>query len=148
MEIAIIADDNKKELLVDLCIAYSGILTKHRIHSTAKTAKYISVHSGLLVSEILTTGALGGIEQLTSRISYNEIDILIFLRDPASAHEYSRTAEVEMLRMCDLHNIPMATNLSTAEVLIRALGQGDFDWREVENPRSTYNRRKVKIGRA
>jgi len=102
MEIAIIADDNKKELTVDFCIAYSGILTKHRIYSTAKTAKYIAEQTGLVVSEILTTGALGGIEQLTSRISYNEIDILIFFRDPSSAHEYSRVAEIEMLRMCDL----------------------------------------------
>ena len=136
MEIAIIADDKKKELAVEFCIAYCGILSKHHLCATGKTAKYISEATGLAV-EGLFTGSLGGTEQVTSRISYNEIDLLLFFRntDPDSL---KANDDIGLLRACDIYNVPVATNIATAEVLVRALQRGDLDWREYVNPKSNY----------
>ena len=140
MEIAIIADDKKKELMVEFCIAYCGILTKHRLCATSKTAKYISESTGMKIESLLS-GSLGGAEQVTSRIAYNEIDLLLFFRD-TNKDGYINTDDIDMLRMCDVYNVPVATNLATAEILVRALYRVDLDWREVVNPRSAYNLRK------
>ena len=137
MEIAIIADDRKKELVVEFCIAYCGILTKHHLCATSKTAKYITEATGIPVEPLLS-GDLGGAQQLTSRISYNEVDMLIFFR--STTPEGCRNMEDNnLLRMCDLYNVPVATNVATAEILVRALERGDLDWRELVNPRSPYN---------
>ena len=125
MEIAIIADDAKKELLTQFCIAYCGILSKHNICSTGITGKYVADATGLQIERLLS-GKQGGVQQITSRIQYNEIDVVLY----------------QLLRMCDLHNIPVATNIATAEVIICALDKGDLDWREIVNPKSEYNRRK------
>ncbi len=141
MEIAIIADDKKKELMVEFCIAYCGILTKHRLCATSKTAKYISESTGMQIESLLS-GSLGGAEQVTSRIAYNEIDLLLFFRD-TNKEGYINSDDIDMLRMCDVYNVPVATNLATAEVLVRALERGDLDWREIVNPRSAYNQRKT-----
>ena len=141
MEIAIIADDKKKELMVEFCIAYCGILTKHRLCATSKTAKYISESTGMQIESLLS-GSLGGAEQVTSRIAYNEIDLLLFFRD-TNREGYINSDDIDMLRMCDVYNVPVATNLATAEVLVRALERGDLDWREIVNPRSAYNQRKT-----
>ena len=140
MEIAIIADDKKKELMVEFCIAYCGILTKHRLCATSKTAKYISESTGMKIESLLS-GSLGGAEQVTSRIAYNEIDLLLFFRD-TNKEGYINSDDIDMLRMCDVYNVPVATNLATAEILVRALDRGDLDWREIVNPRSAYNQRK------
>ena len=139
MEVAIIAHDMKKELMTQFCIAYCGILSKHNLCATSITAKYISEATGLVI-ERLMTGDQGGEQQIASRISYNEIDLLLYFRDtrPESRGE----SDVELLRMCDLYNVPVATNIATAEVLVCALDRGDLDWREIVNPRSEYNRRK------
>ena len=136
MEIAIIADDKKKELAVEFCIAYCGILSKHHISATGKTAKYISEATGLKV-EGLFTGSLGGTEQITSRISYNEIDLLLFFRN-TDTDSLKASEDISLLRACDIYNVPVATNIATAEVLVRALQRGDLDWREYVNPKSNY----------
>ncbi len=140
MEIAIIAHDMKKELMTQFCTAYCGILSKHNLFATSITAKYISDATGLKIERLLT-GEQGGEQQIASRIAYNEIDILIDFRDTRPSDVISRE-EHELLRMCDLYNVPVATNIATAEVLIMALERGDLDWREIVNPRSEYNRRK------
>lgn len=140
MEIAIIAHDVKKELITQFCIAYCGILSKHRLCATSITAKYIAEATGLSIEKLMS-GDQGGEEQVASRISYNEIDLLIYFRDTRGGSK-NEAAEYELLRMCDLYNIPVATNIATAEVLICALDRGDLDWREIVNPRSEYNRRK------
>ena len=140
MEIAIIAHDLKKELMTQFCIAYCGILSKHNLCATSITAKYISEATGLNIERFLT-GEQGGEQQIASRIAYNEIDVLLYFRDTRPTAGYDET-EHELLRMCDLYNIPVATNIATAEVLVMALDRGDLDWREVMNPRSDYNRRK------
>ena len=143
MEIAIIADDTKKELITQLCIAYCGTLSKHNICATAVTAKYISEATGLHIDKMMA-GDQGGEEQIASRISYNEIDILLYFRD-TRPNQKENPAGNELLRMCDLNNIPVATNIATAEVIITALDRGDLSWREIYNPRSEYNqKRKVK----
>ena len=130
MEIAIIANDKKKELITEFCIAYCGVLAKHNLCATAKTGKYISEATGLKVTRMLA-GSHGGAEQIAARIAYNEIDLVIFLRDPNSDAEYTDNT-LQVIRLCDSHNIPVATNIATAEALILALGRGDLDWREIQ----------------
>ena len=140
MEIAIIAHDLKKELMTQFCIAYCGILSKHNLCATNITAKYISEATGLQIEKLLA-GEQGGEQQIGTRIAYNEIDILLFFRDTRPTSPY-KEEENELLLTCDRYNIPVATNIATAEVLIMALDRGDLDWREIMNPRSEYNRRK------
>ena len=130
MEIAIIAHDLKKELMAQFCIAYCGILSKHSLCATGITASYISEATGLKIEKLLA-GEHGGEQQIASRIAYNEIDLVIFLRDPNTDAEYIDTT-LQVIRLCDSHNIPVATNIATAEALILALGRGDLDWREIQ----------------
>ena len=140
MDIALIADDTKKELMTQFCIAYCGILSKHNICATSTTGKYVQEATGLEIEKLLA-GQHGGTQQITSRISYNEIDVLLYFRSTTPNHEFDEN-EYNLLRMCDVHNVPCATNIATAEVLICALDHGDLDWREIVNPRSDYNRRR------
>ena len=142
MEIAIIAHDLKKELMAQFCIAYCGILSKHNLCATALTAKYISEATGLKINKLMS-GTQGGEQQIASRVAYNEIDVLLYFRD-TRATNVNNTVEHELLRMCDIYNIPVATNIATAEVIVTALDRGDLDWRELVNPRSEYNRNKNK----
>ena len=137
MEIAIIAHDLKKELMTQFCIAYCGILSKHNLCATGITAKYISEATGLQIDRMLS-GVQGGKQQIASRIACNEIDVLLYFKDTRQ-DAMSDDIEIELLRLCDLYNIPVATNIATAEVLITALDRGDLDWREIVNPRSEYN---------
>jgi methylglyoxal synthase len=145
MEIALIADDTKKELTAQFCIAYCGILSKHNICATGITAKYISEATGLKIEKLLS-GEQGGEQQIASRIAYDEIDVLLYFRDtrPSSEHNEHDEIERELLLMCDRYNVPVATNIATAEVIIMALDRGDLNWRELVNPRSEYNRSKAK----
>ena len=140
MEIALIADDNKKELMAQFCIAYCGILSKHELFATGTTGKYISDATGLKIEKLLT-GEHCGEQQITSRVAYNEIDLLLYFRD-TRPNQKENPAGNELLRVCDVNNIPVATNIATAEVVINALERGDLDWREIVNPRSQYNLKK------
>ena len=127
MNIALIAHNQKKEVMVQFCIAYSGILKKHNLFATASTGSQIIEATGLNVNRFLS-GSLGGTQQIGARIAYNEIDILIFLRDPLTTDV--NEPELSMLqKLCDIHNVPMATNLATAELIIQGLARGDLDWR-------------------
>ena len=128
MNIALIAHDEKKELMVQFCIAYCGILSKHQLCATGTTGKLVSEATGLEVQRFLT-GRQGGDQQIGARITYNEIDMVIFLRDPLDP--MSDTDMVGLLRLCDLNNVPMATNVATAEMLILGLERGDLDWRNI-----------------
>lgn len=140
MEIAIIADDTRKELMIQFCIAYCGTLSKHNLCATAKTATVLSEATGLAVETFLP-GSHGGDQQITSRIACDEIDVLLYFRSTNPKPEFDE-AEYNLLRMCDVHNVPFATNIASAEVIVHALERGDLDWRELVNPRSEYNRRK------
>ena len=139
MEIAIIAHDMKKELMTQFCIAYCGILSKHHLFATATTAKYISEATGLNIDRLMS-GDQGGEEQIASRVAYNEVDVLLFFKD--TRPDSNNAIDNELLRMCDLYNIPVATNIAMAEVVVTALDRGDLDWREIVNPNSKYNRDK------
>ena len=132
MNIALIAHDSKKELLVQFCIAYCGILSKHNLCATGTTGKMVSQATGLNIQRYLS-GSQGGDQQICARISCNEIDLLLFFRDPLSPKPHEPN-EMNLLRLCDVHNIPVATNIATGEALIHALERGDLDWRQIVNP--------------
>lgn len=137
MEIAIIADDKKKELMTQFCIAYCGILSRHHICATQVTGKYIADATGLSIDYLMA--GQGGNQQIASRIAYDEIDVLFYFRD---SEKQGTDYENDLLRLCDMHNVPVATNIATGEVLVMALDSGALDWRELINPRSEYNRKK------
>ena len=128
MNIALIAHDSKKELMVQFCIAYCDILSRYSICATGTTGKLVSEATGLHIQRFLS-GSQGGDQQLASSISCNEIDLLLFFRDPLNAKSHEPN-DINILRLCDVHNIPVATNIATAEALIHALERGDLDWRE------------------
>ena len=142
MDIAIIADDSKKELMAQFCIAYCGILEKHKLSATQVTGKHIAEATGLDI-ELLMPGSGGGTEQVASRIAYDEVDMLLYFRDSEPKMMYD-DSESNLLRLCDVHNVPLATNLATAEVLVLALNRGELDWRDFINPRSQYSQMKKK----
>ncbi len=128
MNIALIAHDAKKELMVQFCIAYCGILSKHTLIATGTTGKLVSESTGLDIVKFLS-GSQGGAQQIASRIGCDEIDLVLIFRDPISAKSTEPDEQI-ILRLCDVHNIPVATNIATAEMLIHGLERGDLDWRE------------------
>ncbi|MCR5523811.1 MAG: methylglyoxal synthase [Clostridia bacterium] len=133
MNIALIAHDAKKELMIQFCIAYCGILSHHNLFATGKTGKAVSDATGLEITRFFT-GSQGGDQQIISRIQCNEIDLLLLFRDPLTAKPHEAN-EATLLRLCDVHNIPVATNIATAEALIHSLSRGDLDWRDIVNPK-------------
>lgn len=133
MNIALIAHDAKKELMVQFCIAYSGILNQHNLCATGTTGKLVAEATGLRIVRFLS-GEQGGAQQIASRIACNEIDLLLLLRDPLTMKP-GEPDEANLIRLCDVHSIPVATNIATAEALIHALEKGDLDWRDIVNPK-------------
>lgn len=132
MNIALMSHDNKKELMIQFCIAYCGILSKHTLCATDSTGRQVSEATGLPISLFLSH-AHGGIQQIGARIAYNEIDMVLFFDDPASDDLSQDISEIR--RQCDRNNVPFATNLATAEMLIHGLNRGDLDWRDIVNPK-------------
>ena len=131
MNIALIADDGKKELMVQFCIAYCGILAKHDLSSTFTTGRLISEATGLKIHTYLHSSQ--GCQQLDARIAYNEIDMVLFFSDPQSN---DLDADLNYItRLCDQNSVPYATNVATAEMLIHGLERGDLDWRDIVNPK-------------
>ena len=128
MNIGLIAHDSKKELMIQFCLAYQGILSKHSLCATGTTGKQVAEATGLQIKKYLT-GIQGGAQQIGAAISCNEIDLLLFFRDPIT-RKSSEPNERDLLRLCDVHNIPVATNMATADALVLALERGDLDWRE------------------
>ncbi|MBE7030210.1 MAG: methylglyoxal synthase [Ruminococcaceae bacterium] len=133
MNIALIAHDKKKELMVQFCIAYKGILAEHNLFATGTTGGLIADATGLNVHRFLS-GPQGGDQQIGARIAYNEIDLVLFFRDPLTAQPHEPDVSA-LFRLCDVHNIPLATNAATAEVLIQGLARGDLAWRDIVNPK-------------
>lgn len=129
MTIALIAHDAKKELMVQFCIAYCGILSRHNLVATGATAKVVSEATGLQIVSFLS-GSQGGSQQIASRIGCDEIDLLLLFRDPLDQRA-DEPDDRALLRLCDVHNIPVATNIATAEVLIHGLERGDLGWRDI-----------------
>ena len=133
MNIALMAHDNKKDLMVQFCTAYAGILSKHTICATNITGKMVAEATGLPIHLFLAR-VHGGAEQIGARIAYNEIDMVLCFGDPNQ-----KTADEDVTyisRLCDQNNIPFASNLATAEMLVLGLDRGDLDWRDIVNPKS------------
>ena len=129
MNIGLIAHDAKKKLMQNFCIAYRGILCKNELFATGTTGHQLEDVANLNVHKYLA-GHLGGAQQLGAQIEHNEIDLVIFLRDPLSQKSHEPDVN-SVVRLCDIHNIPLATNLATAELLIKSLDRGDLEWREM-----------------
>lgn len=129
MNIGLIAHEAKKKLMQNFCIAYRGSLSKHKLFATGTTGRLIEEVTNLSVHKYLA-GNLGGEQQIGAQIEHNEIDLMIFLRDPLAPDMHKPDINY-IVRLCDMHNIPLATNLATAELLIKSLDRGDMEWREM-----------------
>ena len=129
MNIGLLAHDEKKKLMQNFCIAYRGILNKHELYATATTGRLIEEVTNLAIHKYLA-GTLGGTQQMGSQIENNLLDMVIFLRAPQSKKD-DEPDIFNIMHLCDIHNIPLATNLATAELLIKALERGDLEWREM-----------------
>ncbi len=129
MNIGLIAHDSKKKLMQNFCIAYRGVLAKHELFATSTTGRLIEDVANLNIHKFLA-GHLGGEQQLGSQIESNQLDVVIFLRDPLTQKLHEPDIS-NIFRLCDIHNIPLATNLATAELLIKSLDRGDLEWREI-----------------
>ena len=131
MNIALMAHDRKKELMTQFCIAYCGILAEHSLCATHVTGKLVSEATGLPVTLYLHADQ-GGAQQVSARISFNEIDLVLFFCDPDDVHGQAEVNEIA--RLCDRYSIAFASNVATAEVLVQGLRRGDLDWRNIVNP--------------
>ena len=129
MNIGLIAHDGKKKLMQNFCIAYRMILSKNTLYATGTTGRLVEEVTNLNVHKYLA-GHLGGMQQLGSQIEHNQMDLVIFLRDPLSPKTHEPDVN-SIVRLCDMHNIPLATNLASAELLIKSLDRGDLEWREI-----------------
>ncbi|MCG1011563.1 methylglyoxal synthase [Tepidanaerobacter sp. GT38] len=132
MNIALIAHDAKKDKLVDFAIAYQDFLKDHTLYATGTTGKRIMDATNLKVN-LFQSGPLGGDQQIGAMVASETMDLVIFMRDPLTAQPHEPDINA-LMRVCDVHNVPLATNIATAEVLIKGLMRGDLDWRKVINP--------------
>ena len=137
MKIALIAHDKKKQEIIELARKYKDVLANHELYATGTTGTMIMGETKLDICR-LKSGPLGGDQQIGARIAYNEIDLVLFFRDPLTAQPHEPDVNA-LFRLCDVHNIPLATNVATAEVLIKGLERGDLDWRTIVNPKGALN---------
>lgn len=133
MKIALIAHDRKKDSLVEFAIAYKEILQQHDLYATGTTGLRIQDEVGLTVTRF-RSGPLGGDQQIGAMIATNDMDMVFFFRDPLTAqpHEPDVTA---LIRLCDVYHVPLATNMGTAEILLKGLQEGFVDWRLIQERR-------------
>ena len=129
MNIGLIAHDGKKKLMQNCCVAYRSILAKNEIYATGTTGRLVEDATGLPV-HLLLAGHVGGEQQMGAMIEQNQIDLVLFFRDPDTAKS-NEPDITKVIRLCDIHNVPLATNIATAEVLLKSLERGDLQWREM-----------------
>ena len=137
MNIAFLAHDKKKELMVQFCTAYKSALSKHNLFATATTGRLIADNTGLPVTMLLSHKQ-GGHQQINARIAYNEIDLVLLFSDPNTIDAWDDEQMLETIRHCDKQNVPMATNLAAAELAIMGLQRGDLDWREMMRTKPVF----------
>ena len=137
MNIAFLAHDKKKELMVQFCTAYKSILSKHNLFATATTGRLIADNTGLPITMLLSHKQ-GGHQQINARIAYNEIDLVLLFTDPNSNAPGDDANMIDTIRLCDKQNVPIATNLASAEMFIMGLQRGDLDWREMLHTKPRY----------
>lgn len=129
MNIALIAHDKKKPTMVDFTVAYTHILKKHNLFATGTTGTKIQEATGLDIHRF-QSGPLGGDQQIGARIANNEMDLVLFFRDPLTAQPHEPDI-IALMRLCDVYQVPLATNLAGAEIFIRGIEKGHFEWREI-----------------
>ena len=134
MNIALIAHDKMKDTMIGFCIAYENILKKYGLYGTGTTAKRIMNETSLSINR-LASGPLGGDQQIGALIVSQDIDLVIFLRDPHTAQSHEPDIQA-LIRLCDVYHVPVATNLASAEIFINALNRGELSWREVRKTTS------------
>ena len=137
MNIAFLAHDKKKKLMVQFCTAYKSVLAKHDLFATATTGRLIADNTGLPIT-LLLSHKQGGHQQINARIAYNEIDLVLMFTDPNSVDAWDDSQMVETIRHCDKHNVPVATNLASAEMVFMGLQRGDLAWREMLRTKPKY----------
>ena len=137
MNIAFLAHDKKKELMVQFCTAYKSVLSKHNLFATATTGRLIADNTGLPIT-LLLSHKQGGHQQINARIAYNEIDLVLLFTDPNNTDPWDDNQMIETIRHCDKHNVPIATNLGSAEMFIMGLQRGDLDWREMYHSKPKF----------
>ena len=137
MNIAFLAHDKKKELMVQFCTAYKSVLSKQNLIATATTGRLIADHTGLPIT-LLLSHKQGGHQQINARIAYNEIDLVLLFTDPNNTDPWDDNQMIETIRHCDKHNVPIATNLGSAEMFVMGLQRGDLDWREMYHTKTKY----------
>lgn len=130
MNITLMAHDKRKELMVQFCTAYKSILAKHNVSATAATGRLVADATGLPITMFLSHNQ-GGHQQVDARIAYNEVDLVLMFIDPNNTDPWEDQQIVHTIHLCDTHNVPVATNLASAEMLILGLQRGDLDWREM-----------------
>lgn len=128
MNIALIAHDEKKAELVNFTIAYEQIFAKHTLYATGTTGRRIMNETNLSITQLMS-GPLGGDQQIGAMVATGELDVVLFLRDPLTAQPHEPDVSA-LLRLCDVYGIPLATNLASAELILRAIEKGYFSWRE------------------
>ena len=137
MNIAFLAHDKKKELMVQFCTAYKSVLMKHNLFATATTGRLIADNTGLPIT-LLLSHKQGGHQQINARIAYNEIDLVLLFTAPNTTDPWDDAQMIETIRHCDRHNVPIAPTLASAEMLIMGLQRGDLDWREMLHNKTRY----------
>ncbi len=137
MNIAFLAHDKKKELMVQFCTAYKSVLQKHNLFATATTGRLIADNTGLPIT-LLLSHKQGGHQQINARIAYNEIDLVVLFSDPNCADPWDDSQMLETIRYCDKHNVPFASNLGSAEMFVMGMQRGDLDWREMYHNKTKY----------
>lgn len=133
MKIALIAHDRKKENLIEFSIAYQHILAEHDLYATGTTGQLISDATGLNITKF-KSGPLGGDQQIGALIASDEMDMVFFFRDPLTAQPHEPDVAA-LVRLCDLYHVPLATNMGTAEILLKGLEEGFVDWRKIHERR-------------
>ncbi len=131
LKIALIAHDKKKEDIIQFATAYRPILQQHELFATGTTGKRIMEATGLNITRF-RSGPLGGDQQIGSMVANNEMDMIIFLRDPLTAQPHEPDVSA-LMRLSDVYQVPLATNMGTAEVLIKGLQEGFMDWRLIQH---------------
>lgn len=129
MNIALIAHDKKKDIMIKFCEEHKEVLEKHSLFATGTTGKLISDATGLEIHRFLS-GPLGGDQQIGARIASGEINLVIFFRDPLTAQPHEPDVSA-LLRLSDVHCVPLATNVSTAKVMLDSLEHGKVEWEEL-----------------
>ena len=140
MRIALIAHDKKKDEIIEIAKAYRDVLAEHELFATGTTGTLIMGETGLPIHR-MKSGPMGGDQQIGAMLAEGRLDLIIFLRDPLTAQPHEPDVSA-LLRLCDVHNTLLATNIATAETIVTALERGDLDYRELINPRSEYNLKK------